>query len=241
MRVLVVDDEAHARQSVIDLLQQYSSAIDIVEACDGVEAVEIIAKEEPDLVILDVEMPAVSGFDVLRQFPNRSFDVIFVTAYSEFAVEAFEQSACDYIMKPLRQQRFNLAMEKHRRRRGDLSSLNRQLIASGIYMDSFFIKIGSKANHIFTRDIPWIEASQGGTDIHLSDRSYGSDFSLALFEEQLDPRVFFRVRRNIIVNRKFIERITFGYPIILHLYDGTEIRVAKDRRSRVRQWLESTN
>jgi two-component system LytT family response regulator len=245
LRVLVVDDEAHGRRAVRRLLESEGDSFVIDEACDGTEACEKIASFHPNLLILDIEMPSATGFDVLKMYPNRSFEVIFVTAYSNFAIQAFDSYACDYLLKPVTQSRFSTALARARERlalQQNRSPIdNRNLLSQVNYLDSFFARQGARATQIFCRDIVAISSVEGGTEVQTIERAFVCDFSLAHFEGNLDPLHFCRVRRNVIVHRAAIEKVIHLFPMILVMRNGTEITVAKERRSEVRRWLSDEN
>jgi two-component system LytT family response regulator len=241
LRVLVVDDESHGRRAVRRLLESDGESFIIDEACDGTEAMEKIASFEPDLLILDIEMPSANGFDVLKTYPNRTFEVIFVTAYSNFAIQAFDSYACDYLLKPVTPARFSTALARARERLAARqtrnASENRTLQSQSGFLDSFFVRQGARATQLFSCDIIVISSIEGGSEIQTAERAYACDLTLAHFEEHLDPNAFRRVRRNVIVHRAAIERVVHLFPMILVMRNGTEVVVAKERRSEVRQWL----
>jgi two-component system LytT family response regulator len=243
VRVLIVDDETHARRAIRRLLECEKEAYFLDEACDGTEAAEKIASFAPDLLILDIEMPGVSGFDLLRAFPNRSFEVVFVTAYSNFAIQAFDSHACDYLLKPVHPSRFATALARAKERldirRNRSASENRamQSVQHLHYLDSFFVRQGARATQIFSAEIITISSLEGGTEILTDERVFSSDHTLAHFEEHLDPVVFRRVRRNVIVHRRAITKVIHLFPMIIVMRHGSEVVVAKERRAEVRQWL----
>lgn len=244
LRILVVDDESPARRAIQRLLAAIKEAIHVEEASDGVEASEKIADFDPDLVFLDIEMPSVGGFDLLGKFPNRRFEVIFVTAYRDFALRAFDSHASDYLLKPVNAERFKVAFEKARERlsarKGRSAAVNRSIQASNQnFLDSFFVRLGAHSTQIFSENIIMLSAVSGGTEIQTAERSYHSDETLSFFSDKLDSNLFFRVRRNAIVHRKFIRKVIHQFPMILILSQGSEITVAKERRSDVRQWLSA--
>lgn len=242
LRVLIIDDESHNRRSLRRLLEAEANAYAIEEACDGTEAIGKIPLFKPDIVILDIEMPSATGFDVLKCFPNRAFEVIFVTAYSNFAVQAFDSYACDYLLKPVHSARLATALARAKERlcaRRTRPATDNQILQTPAnnFLDSFFAKQGARATQIFCKDIVTILAVEGGTEIQTNERAYSCDHTLAHFWEQLDPALFFRVRRNAIVHRKAIAKVIHLFPMVLVMSNGTEVTVAKERRSEVRAWL----
>jgi two-component system LytT family response regulator len=246
LRILVVDDEAHARRTIRRLLDSEAKAKDFAvdEASDGTEAMEKITSFKPDIVVLDVEMPSATGIDVLRNFPNRRFEVIFVTAYSNFAIEAFDSFASDYLLKPVTAARFSTALarslERLRTAKNRSAEANKSLLTpqnQKIFLDSFFVRQGARETRLVSSDIISIFSGESGTEIQTDDRSYACDQTLSHFEENLDPAFFKRVRRNAIINRSAIEKIIHTFPMVLVMRNKTEVVVAKERRSLVRQWL----
>ncbi len=212
LRVLIVDDEPRARANLLHLLQ---SEPDIGErrTCDGgEEAAEIIAGFAPDLVFLDVQMPEVGGFEVVRRVgPERMPPLIFVTAYDSFALRAFEVNAVDYLLKPVSSERFSAAM---RRARGRMAStkaaaLSRQLAAllgqvappvEETRARRIIVREGGRALMLDAAAIAWISAEDYCINIFADEGSYLVRETLASFAAQLDPSRFVRVHRSAVIN-----------------------------------------
>ncbi|RUO26575.1 DNA-binding response regulator [Aliidiomarina minuta] len=196
MRVIIVEDEAPARLKLKMQLQQLEDVSLIAECDDPVQAIEKINNLKPDIVFLDIELGELSGFDVLEAI-SHPCHVIFTTAYSQYAVQAFERRAVDYLLKPFDLNRLHQALSrvvlKHT---PDVEQSDSQLIA----------KVGDKMHVLQTSDIYFLSAAQGMTLAQCGDRDYHLDLSLEVLFQQL-PSSFLRVHRNCIVNSKLISQI----------------------------------
>lgn len=196
MRVIIVEDEAPARLKLTMQLQQLEGVHVIAECAEPIQAINEINTQKPDLVFLDIELGELSGFDVLEAI-SHPCHVIFTTAYSQYAVQAFASRALDYLLKPFDLNRLREALSRvvmqHQPRpeHGDT-----QLIA----------KVGDKMHVVQTSDIYFLSAAQGMTLAQCTDRDYHLDLSLEVLVQQLPPS-FLRVHRNCIVNTKLISQI----------------------------------
>lgn len=242
MRVLIVDDEELARIRLTRYLGQKHPAFTVETAEDGFEALEKIPEFKPDLVFLDIEMPELSGFDVLMALEKRPFRVIFQTAYDEFAVRAFEQNACDYILKPFTDERLAQSLAKAGAPPpGDpLAGLERALNAAKVYMTKIVIKAGSRSRLIDHRDVLGFLSEDHATKVVLPTIEYAYDHSLTFLEERLDPRVFLRIHRNGIVNLHAIKGTeTSGKRTAVTLSNGLEVAVSRERKKALAAALET--
>jgi two-component system LytT family response regulator len=249
VRVLVVDDEPLARAGVIRLLGRDPELEVIGEAGDGAAAVAAITDHRPDLVILDVQMPEMNGLEVIRAVgPDRMPPVIFVTAHDEFAVQAFEVHAADYLLKPFRDDRLGeaIARAKQQRTSRDLDRLASRLSAvlqavdgvgagaggDGGYLDRLVVKTAGHAHLVRVADIDWIEAADYCAKLHVGGRRHVIRESMTSLEQRLDPRRFFRIHRSAIVNLdrvKEIEPFIRGDQVVV-LSDGTKLKLSRGRR-----------
>ena len=251
MRVLVVDDEPLAREALRALLDRDDEVEVVGEAGDGRSAVEAIRSLGPDLVLLDVSMPEMDGFEVLERLGNDAPpDTIFVTAYDHHAVRAFEVHAVDYLLKPVGRERFRSALDRAKRRvrRGSgATTLLRDLKRSGALgsekqlRTSLFstrppprLAVRSAGRIRFVRPdaIDWIEAADYYAKLHVGGGSYLIRRSMGALEEDLDPVGFARIHRSAIVNldrvREIRPRLHGGHTVILS--DGTRLRLSRGRR-----------
>jgi len=265
VRTLIIDDEPLAREHLRSLLASRDD-VDVIGECgDGASAVARIRAESPELVLLDVQMPEGGGFDVVRGVGvDRMPAVIFVTAYDQHALAAFEVHAVDYLLKPVNRQRFARAIDRVVRllraterepdaRRtaprdreateGDgKSSLARALEAIDAPRpgaDRLTVRVGDRMLYLRMQDIDWIEAADDVARLHVGKQVFDHRVTLAQLEQRLPARTFVRVHRSAIVN---VERIREFQPWfqgdwIIVLADGTRVQTGKSYRQRVRELI----
>jgi two-component system, LytTR family, response regulator len=262
LRVLVVDDEPLARRKVIRLLKD-APGVEIVGVCgSGVEAIEAIERDAPDLVFLDVQMPELDGFGVLEAVgPERMPRVIFVTAFDQYALKAFEVHALDYLMKPYDRERFEKALQRARAQieRDSVANQSQHLIAllqtltqeQQARLDQNGAKSASKylerlmvrsSGHIFFLKVPeidWMEAAGNYIRIHSGKDSYLIRETMNSMEEKLDPDQFVRIHRSTIVNLDCIEKMQlwFGGDYMVILRDTTELKLSRGYREKLEERL----
>ncbi|MGZ3772226.1 MAG: LytR/AlgR family response regulator transcription factor [Pseudobdellovibrionaceae bacterium] len=241
---LVVDDELLARQRIIQSLSNWNPCLTIYEAPNGVIALEKMAEIKTGIVLLDIEMPALSGLDVIRQIDTSRFCIVFQTAYDEYALKAFEHSACDYILKPYSDERLKMAVERAIQRWQFLTNpppltekseikpedrLNGQLAKDGHFMANILIRAGAKSKLVKVDDIHYFSSEEHSTYCNLNNVRYALDVSLNHLEMQLDPIVFMRIHRNCLVNWKFVSGFEGGANPQLILQSGVQLKIARDR------------
>ena len=244
IRVLIVDDEPIARRGIRQLLASHDDIEIAGEARNGAEAVRLIAELAPDLVFLDVQMPEVDGFAVLRQIdPERLPAIIFVTAYDTFAVHAFEARALDYLVKPLAEARFHDALARARERlrfQAELASWRRRLLSLNAPTPdrplARRIIIGAAGSDLVldVADISWIEADDYYAAVHSRGRRHLVRESLASLEARLDSRQFVRAHRRAIVNLAEVREIrsqSAGESLLI-LNDGSQLPLSRRRRQK---------
>ena len=241
-RAVIVDDEPPARQTLRLLLAREKDFTLVAECGHGREAVAALAAERPDVVFIDVRMPGMDGFAVLREIgADRVPAVVFVTAYERYAAQAFEQHAIEYLLKPFTDERFADVVDHVRRRLRErvFASLGERLPnllaenAARATRRQLVVKDGSRTHLIAEADITWIEAEDYYAGIHANGRRILARESLRLLETRLDPAVFARVHRSAIVNTRWIRAIE---PLVsgdqrLVLTDGTTLRVSRTHRA----------
>jgi two-component system LytT family response regulator len=263
--VLVVDDEPLARRGLKRLLGRHRDLVVIGECGDGRAAVETIRRREPDLVFLDVQMPDLDGFGVLRAVgPAHMPAVVFVTAYDEFAARAFEVHALDYLVKPFSDERFEAALEHVRRelRRSEAVALARRLagLLAGVSPDPspdrpgadgcaqpsenqaisrLVIRSGDQRLLVPIETIDWIEATDYYATLHLDGGQHLLRESMSSLESRLDPARFVRIHRSAIVHVDRVVELTGQSSGSCHvvLRDGTRLPVSRSRRAVVRRLL----
>jgi two-component system LytT family response regulator len=241
-RALIVDDEPLARRAVRRLLDKHDGIEVVAECGDGESAVRMIRELGPDLVFLDIQMPAMDGFAVLREIGASAMPVtIFVTAHDRFAVQAFDAHAVDYLLKPIARARFELALTRAEQRiagtldraelRRVLANLERAAATRG-YADRLAVPDRGRIHFVAVRDIGWIEADGNYVRIHAGGCEHELRETLAALEDKLDPADFVRIHRSTIVNVHRIREIQpwfHGHHRVV-LDDGTELRMSRYQR-----------
>jgi len=231
IRALIVDDEPLARRGIRQLLAPYQNVVVVGECRDGHDAVRALATLRPDLVFLDVQMPGLDGMGVIRMHGAERMPVtVFVTAHDEFAVQAFEAQALDYLVKPLAGTRFRATMarvlERMRMRRTTRIS----------------VPTGTGELLLDATEIDWIEAQDDHAAIHAGPKRYRVRQSLAAFESQLDPARFARIHRSAIVRLDQVRELKWESDtetrVVLH--DGTVLPVSRRRAAQTRALLQPT-
>ncbi|NSL90845.1 LytR/AlgR family response regulator transcription factor [Chitinophaga solisilvae] len=228
VRVIIADDERAAREEIRRALQDYPDYEITGEARNAEEARALITAGKADLLFLDIQMPEESGFELLASLEETPA-VIFTTAYDTYAVQAFDTNALDYLLKPIRSERFAQAIEKHRRQwQIQPQPAERQL----------FIKDGTQYFFVRHHDIYLIESAANYARIYFGEKKALMKISLNQLEEKLDPAVFFRINRNQIINGKHISTISAagnGRLKVL-LTAGPELEVSSRQTVKFRQW-----
>jgi len=250
IRTLVVDDEALAREK-IRAFAESDPEIEIVGECsNGAEAVVAVRELAPDLILLDVQMPEQGGFEVLEACNGtRPPAVIFVTAYDQYAVRAFEVHALDYLLKPFDRERFEAAMARakaHLREAKGGEGIDRKILdlleelrAEKRYVERLVVKDAGRVFFLETEDIDWVEAEGNYINVHTAKKSHLLRDTISGLEAQLDPRKFVRIHRSAIVNISRIKELqpwTHGeYHVILR--DGTQLTLSRNYRENLRNVL----
>ena len=245
LRVLVVDDEEPARQRLVDLLRRDTGVGGIVEASDGLAAVDAIEREHPDLVFLDVQMPELDGLGVVEAVgATRMPLTVFVTAYDQHAVRAFEANALDYLLKPFSDERHEATMARVRARLGerDLRGFSQRLIDLAAatspparYWDRLVVKAGGTTRFVRAAEIDWIEGAGVYATLHLGRTSFLYRAALSELADRLDPRRFVRIHRSAIVNLESVvqlEPLSHGeFEVVLK--NGARPRISRTFRAQL--------
>ncbi len=246
LRVLVVDDEAPARERLKRFLANMEDVEIIGEAVDGVQALALIESESPDLVLLDIQMPELDGFGVVEALENPP-PVVFVTAYDEYAIRAFEVCALDYLLKPFSHQRLSAAIERARGQIADEQGLDAQLgpllaslTASGRYMTRLAVRDLERIRVLEVGELDWIGIEDEQVLVHVGEDAYPIRHTLSELEARLDPAHFFRAHRSAIVNLDRVEEIVpwFKGSHILRLSTGTQVDLSRAQARSLRRILE---
>jgi len=262
LSAVVVDDESLARRGLKLRLEELGGVEVVGECCNGREAVAAIRKVEPDIVFLDIQMPGMNGFDVVRELQSDSMpQVIFVTAFDHYAVEAFEVHAVDYVLKPVEPERLLTAVAKVRERlvgqqvetrkeqllqlvmslTGQSEGVVEQMAKEGrpLYPDRLTIKDGDEVTLLPIADITWIDAAGDYMCLHANGRTHVMRITMKSLEEQLDPSVFQRVHRSTIVNLQRIITLTshINGEYFLSLDCGARLKTSRTYREALRHLL----
>ncbi|HEX7830111.1 MAG TPA: LytTR family DNA-binding domain-containing protein [Thermoanaerobaculia bacterium] len=224
MRALIVDDERLARDKVRRLLEARGDVTIVGEAGTVADAKAAIERDKPDLVLLDIQMPGGNGFEVLDAKPP---NVIFVTAYDDYAVRAFDVAAVDYLLKPFDSERFNQAIERAKTRKP------RELASA-----FFTVRKRDRTILVAVKDVDWIEAEGKYVRVHVREQSHLVRDAMAAVEARLEPRHFIRIHRRIIVNARRIREIRNDSTVVL--MDGTELVMSRRFRAGVKARLHSS-
>jgi two-component system, LytTR family, response regulator len=241
LRVLIVDDEPPARRKIRALLHGDDRFIIAGEAGDGLEAVNRIEAEQPDLIFLDIQMPGLSGFEVLEALGAARPQVIFTTAYDEYAVRAFEVRALDYLLKPFDQDRFRQALDRaleDRRRRGSLDAKVDGLVgdwrAQQGPLQRLLIRDRERMRIVRADEIEWIEAEEKYVRLHLPHETLLHRETMSNLERRLDAQKFVRIHRRQIVNLNSVVALapwTHG-DCVLILANGRRLSLGRAYRRR---------
>jgi two-component system LytT family response regulator len=245
VKAIIVEDEAPARA----LLQAYLKDVDeveVIQECEnGFDGLKAIQQHKPDLIFLDIQMPKLTGFEMLELLEDYP-KIIFTTAYDEFAIKAFELNAVDYLMKPFSKERFlkalNKALKSVEEKVSDRERIEKVTEAAkenaGI-IDRIFVKTGSRIDVVPVKDIIKVEAQDDYVELFTRERSYLKKETMSRLEKSLPPEQFIRVHRSFIINSDYLSKIEkYGkesYMVILQ--DGSRVQVSKSRIKNLREKL----
>jgi two-component system LytT family response regulator len=240
IRTLIIEDERLAREEMKSILKEFNELEIIGEAQDGVEGLEKIQELNPDLVFLDINMPGLNGFEMLKKLDQIPY-VIFVTAYDEFALKAFEVNALDYLLKPLDINRLHESITKLKvKMENEFESDIPQRRKEEKYLsknDRVFIKDGEKCFFVQLSEVRVLESDGNYVKVHFGKNRPLILRSLNSFEERLDPELFFRANRKFIVNLDFVQHVEnwFNGGLQLELSTGEKIEVSRRQTIRFKE------
>jgi DNA-binding LytR/AlgR family response regulator len=246
IRTLIVDDEAPARERLKRLLAGIQGVELAGEAADGAQAVELIETLAPDLILLDIQMPGLDGFGVLEALDDPP-PVIFVTAYDEYAIRAFEVNAVDYLLKPFSRARLEKAVvriqEARLQERSSASKLRllvESLAAQGRYLTRLAVRDRDRIRVLDVGDVDWIGVQDEQVIVYVGEESYPIRRTLAELEARLDPAAFFRAHRSAIVNLDRVQEVIpwFKGSHKLRLITGAEVDLSRTQARALRKILE---
>ena len=249
IRALVVDDEELARRGLRLRLERDAGVTVIGECANGRAAITAIERDRPDLVLLDVQMPGLGGFDVVEAIgAERMPAVVFVTAYDEYALKAFEVHAIDYLLKPFGRDRFAQTLQHarehlERRRAGDLGkrlmALVQDIKPEPQKLDRLVVKSGGRVFFLRTQEIDWIEAAGNYVRLHLGEESHLFRETMNNMEGRLDAQRFVRIHRSRIVNTDRIKEMQpwFNGEYVVVLQNGTRLTLSRGYREKLQERL----
>lgn len=246
-RILIVDDEELARQRLRLLLEELDAPTEVIgEAPDGKKAMELIRDKKPDLLLLDIQMPVLDGFDVVDMLPEPRPPVIFVTAFDEYALKAFEVHAVDYLLKPVRAERLKQSLERLKdpfylteQKASVERLLQKHQKHSDLLSEKLAVEYKQEILMVDLDQVLYLEADGKLTWVHTEERRYHTNFRLHELENRLGDHAFFRIHRSYLVNLKQIEKLEpwFNRGLRIKLYNGTHLNVARRRLSDLKQHL----
>jgi len=255
IRVLIVDDEPLARQRLEDLLRSLPAEI-VGTAATGDAAVDAIRELSPELVLLDVQMPGRTGIEVVREIgPEQMPATIFVTAYDQFALKAFDLAALDYLVKPFDDERFEQAFERARKliELRDMSRLSAQLVSllksTGVtaspaaaphsFLERIAVEMRGQVRVVPVSKIDYITASGQYAELHVGEKTHVIRERMSALEERLDPAAFFRIHRSAIVRLDRIETLLRdpGGDYAVRLRGGAQLSVSRNRVEALEKWM----
>jgi two-component system LytT family response regulator len=237
IKTIIIDDEVSGRKTLSWLLEEYCPELELVGMADGVDSgVKLIDKSNPDLVFLDIELTPGSGFDILEQCPNANFEVIFVTAYDEYAIKAFRFSAVDYLVKPVNVEDLQKSIKRIKKQ--DSGSVIKQQIETLLAnikgkeqkLSKLAIPTQDGYELIDTAEIIWCESDGSYTKFHTKSRSIMASKTMGEFETMLTEQGFFRIHRTHMINFNHITRYIKGRGGCILMNDGTELAVSRYRK-----------
>ncbi|MVZ63953.1 LytR/AlgR family response regulator transcription factor [Sphingobacterium humi] len=242
IKTILIDDEPLARSMVLEYLQQHPEFQVLAECNDGFEGVKAIQQHQPDLIFLDIQMPKLTGFEMLELLDSHPH-IIFTTAFDEYALKAFEKNAIDYLLKPIRPDRFEKAIDKFKsafqsntQPKLDTEKLQESL-AEEESLERIVVKTGSQIKIIPVQQINYLEAYDDYVKIHTNDGMYLKNKTMSSFEKQLDNKQFVRVHRSFIVRVELLQKIE---PMekdsyIATLSSGGKVNISKSGYARLKQ------
>ncbi len=240
IKILIIDDEQLARTRIKSFIEKKHPNSELKEAQDGVEGLQLIEDFKPNIVFLDIEMPELSGFDMIMQLEQRPFQLIFQTAYDEYAVKAFEVNALDYLLKPFTDLRLEDALKKaisalKEDKNNDFFALDEQLVSDKKYLSKIIVDVGSRKKIFEVDEIVYFSSENHVTRVFLRDIDYTYNKSLTYLEKRLDPLKFIRLHRHSIAKVEAISEIFGGEKMEVQLENGTRLPVARNRKKHVKE------
>ena len=237
MKIIIVDDEAPARLKINQYLKDYPDIEIVGEADNGADAIQEIERKKPDLVILDIQMPEMDGFEVIKALSEPPL-VIFATAYDQYAIQAFEVNSIDYLLKPFSKSRLKDALERAKGMlkkdfETKIEDLLKLIEEEKRYMTRIPVRKGKRIIVLDVQDVVWIGAEETLNFVYSRENRYLINETLAELEKKLDPKIFFRIHRSCIINLNYISEIVpwFAgqYKVVMKDREKTELTLSRRR------------
>jgi two-component system LytT family response regulator len=246
-KAMIVDDEELARKLLREMIAQHPEIEIAAECCNGMEAVKAAAEHKPELLFLDIQMPKLTGFDVLELIGGEKMAVIFVTAYDQYAMKAFDVHAVDYLLKPYSRERFEAALERAKNENAakhvDAAELAAAARPAGQFAERIVVKDGTKVTLIPVAKLDYAEATDDYVSLVSEGRRHLKQQTISGLEMSLDPALFVRIHRSYMVNLERVVRIEpYGKDSkVVILTSGVRLPVSKAGYRRLRELLEEEN
>ncbi|NCQ19179.1 MAG: response regulator transcription factor [Ignavibacteria bacterium] len=243
MKVLIVDDEQPARKKIISFLNNEKEIEQIFEAGNGLEAIDKIRNDKPDIVFLDIQMPGKDGFGVLAEIGSENMPpVVFVTAYDQYAIDAFDVNAVDYLLKPFDQERFKVSFNRvldeikiKRNKSDELRLILNEIKKEKKYLDRILINVGAKYFFVALKEILYISSAEKYAELHTIKGKYLLRETMTNLEASLDPEMFARIHRSYIVNIEQIQEMqpwSHGDYVVI-LKNGEKLQMSRRFKDRL--------
>ncbi|MCO4805226.1 MAG: response regulator transcription factor [Flavobacteriales bacterium] len=240
IRAMIIDDERLARQEIKSLLENISDIEVVAESGVVDEALDIIEKENPDLLLLDIQMPGKTGFELLDELDGKAPEVIFITAYDEYALKAFEVNALDYLMKPVEEERLRESLIKVKKRIADRQN-QAEPVGDGKLdiKDQVFLKDGEKCWFVELDKVRLFESEGNYVRVYFDDQRPLILKSLNALTDRLSEKFFFRASRKHIINLRWVEKVEtwFNGGLLVILKDGTKIEVSRRQSVKLKEMM----
>lgn len=244
IRAIVVDDEDLARDSLKLSLDKFKQIAIVDECSNGFEAIKSVKEHQPDVLFLDIQMPKLNGFDVVELLADDTPNIIFVTAYDEYAIKAFDANALDYLLKPVSPERLKIAIERLEKKiatqdKPNFDEIFRNLSSNNLPLQRILVKENTKVYVIPADEVSHFEAQDDYVLIHTKEKSYLKNERMSKLENELDSNRFLRLHRSFLVNIDFINRIE-SYSKdskLVKLHNGVEVPVSRSGYEKLKQIL----
>jgi len=239
--ILIVDDEERARSRLSRLLLDINPKFKIEMAVNGIEALKCISVNKPDILFLDIQMPIMTGLEVLAQIKEREFQVIFQTAYDEYALHAFEANACDYLLKPIERERLKVALEKAvklKTLQENLINLESEFHRRGQYLQTICVKTGDRISTVKVDDVYCFSSQDHYTFVYTESGEHIIDLPLSHLEDRLNPESFFRCHRSHIVSLEKIKSLNLGPSMEVVFENKRRVPVSRQNRKQMKGMIQ---